>query len=58
MNSEYIIKLLNELLNTRLTDRQREVITQTIQHIKRQGEEMQKHKDDITDLKIPRENQS
>ena len=58
MNSEYIIKLLNELLNTKLTERQREITTATIQHIKIQGNEIQKYKDDITDMEIPSENKS
>jgi hypothetical protein len=59
MNSEYIIKLLNRMLNDRsLSARHREIVTQTVQHIKLQGEELQKYKDDITDMKIPRENQS
>jgi hypothetical protein len=55
MNGESIIRLLHELLNTRLTERQREIVNAAIQHIIIQGDEMQKHKDDITDLKIPRD---
>ena len=51
MNSEYIIKLLHELLNTQLTERQRSIITQSIQHIRRQGDELE----DITETRHPRD---
>jgi hypothetical protein len=56
VNSHEILKQLNRLLNNRNIDkRTRMIIQQTIQHIKIQGDELQTLRDDITDLKIPRE---
>ena len=58
MNSTEILRQLNRLVNDRQVPRSvRKVIEQATRHIILQDDEMLNLKEDITDLKIPRENQ-
>lgn len=54
MNSDAILRQLNRLANDRqLTQQQRNIIHATIQHIRKQDDEMLTLKEDITDMTMP-----
>ena len=53
MNSDMILKLLNRLVNAReLSSSQRNIVTQVIQHVRRQDEEIAELREDITETSI------
>ena len=56
MNSDAILRELNRLANdTTLTSRQRSIITQTMQHIRKQDEDVEELRDDVSKWRVPKD---